>query len=103
MYTIFQSISKRVIQKGKKSSSVALSHVKNSLSTVKSMFAPWIPNEEEQLPWEHLPPEISSECDVVVIGGGVIGSSIAYWLKKKVYKDMRVVVVEKDPTVSCFQ
>lgn len=46
-----------------------------------------------------LPPE---RADIVIIGGGVIGWSIAYWLKNKnrAQDGVRVVVVEKDPTVS---
>ncbi|XP_067113856.1 FAD-dependent oxidoreductase domain-containing protein 1 [Osmerus mordax] len=44
-----------------------------------------------------LPPE---RADIVVVGGGVVGWSIAYWLKKKerLRDGVRVVVVEKDPT-----
>lgn len=39
-------------------------------------------------------------CDVLIIGGGAIGSSIAYWLKQKVHRDeFKIVVMEKDPTV----
>lgn len=47
----------------------------------------------------HLPPE---RADIVIVGGGVIGWSIAYWLKKKerIRDGVRVVVVEKDPTYS---
>ncbi|CAH1962340.1 unnamed protein product [Acanthoscelides obtectus] len=38
-------------------------------------------------------------CDVVIIGGGAMGSSIAYWLKEKTGVDgIRVVVVEEDNT-----
>ncbi|XP_015120491.1 FAD-dependent oxidoreductase domain-containing protein 1 isoform X2 [Diachasma alloeum] len=39
-----------------------------------------------------------SHVDVVVIGGGAIGSSIAYWLKKMSNGGLSVVVIEKDPT-----
>ncbi|KAF7650339.1 hypothetical protein LDENG_00127520, partial [Lucifuga dentata] len=47
----------------------------------------------------NLPPE---RADIVIVGGGVVGWSIAYWLKKKerVRGGMRVLVVEKDPTYS---
>ncbi|MGH0144625.1 UNVERIFIED_CONTAM: hypothetical protein FKN15_005323 [Acipenser sinensis] len=44
-----------------------------------------------------LPPE---RADVVIVGGGVVGWSVAYWLKKKerIRDGVRVVVVERDPT-----
>ncbi|GCB64131.1 hypothetical protein scyTo_0004549 [Scyliorhinus torazame] len=44
-----------------------------------------------------LPPE---RADIVIVGGGVIGWSTAYWLKKKeaIREGVRVVVVERDPT-----
>ncbi|XP_061104210.1 FAD-dependent oxidoreductase domain-containing protein 1 isoform X1 [Conger conger] len=46
-----------------------------------------------------LPPE---RCDILIVGGGVVGWSIAYWLKKKerIREGVRVLVVEKDPTYS---
>uniref|UniRef100_A0A3Q1EFR3 FAD-dependent oxidoreductase domain-containing protein 1 n=1 Tax=Acanthochromis polyacanthus TaxID=80966 RepID=A0A3Q1EFR3_9TELE len=45
----------------------------------------------------NLPPE---RADIVIVGGGVLGWSIAYWLKQKemVRGGVRVLVVEKDPT-----
>ncbi|XP_074417151.1 FAD-dependent oxidoreductase domain-containing protein 1 isoform X1 [Larus michahellis] len=46
------------------------------------------------------PPE---EADVVVVGGGVVGWSVAYWLKAlegRRRHGMRVLVVERDPTYS---
>lgn len=36
--------------------------------------------------------------DVVVIGGGAMGSASAYWLKER-NKNINVAVIEKDPTV----
>uniref|UniRef100_A0A669F7G1 FAD-dependent oxidoreductase domain-containing protein 1 n=1 Tax=Oreochromis niloticus TaxID=8128 RepID=A0A669F7G1_ORENI len=47
----------------------------------------------------NLPPE---RADIVIVGGGVVGWSIAYWLKQKemVRGGVRVLVVEKDPTYS---
>lgn len=46
----------------------------------------------------HLPPEHS---DVVIVGGGVLGLSVAFWLKKlqKKRDGIRVLVVERDHTV----
>lgn len=46
--------------------------------------------------------EFQSHCDIVVIGGGGVGASIAYWLKKRGGDGINVVVLEKDPTVSRF-
>ncbi|XP_017284632.1 FAD-dependent oxidoreductase domain-containing protein 1 isoform X2 [Kryptolebias marmoratus] len=45
----------------------------------------------------NIPPETS---DIVIVGGGVVGWSIAYWLKQmtKFSKGVRVLVVERDPT-----
>lgn len=44
--------------------------------------------------------QFQTHCDVLVIGGGGVGSSIAYWLKKRALHGLNVVVLEKDPTVS---
>uniref|UniRef100_A0A8C6W217 FAD-dependent oxidoreductase domain-containing protein 1 n=2 Tax=Nannospalax galili TaxID=1026970 RepID=A0A8C6W217_NANGA len=57
-------------------------------------------------PWEtqlydtsHLPPE---QSDVVIIGGGIFGLSVAFWLKKLEKKQdaIRVLVVDQDHTYS---
>ncbi|XP_028277142.1 FAD-dependent oxidoreductase domain-containing protein 1 [Parambassis ranga] len=47
----------------------------------------------------NLPPE---RTDIVIVGGGVVGWSIAYWLKQKelIRGGVQVLVVEKDPTYS---
>uniref|UniRef100_A0A3B4ZZM9 FAD-dependent oxidoreductase domain-containing protein 1 n=1 Tax=Stegastes partitus TaxID=144197 RepID=A0A3B4ZZM9_9TELE len=47
----------------------------------------------------NLPP---ARVDIVIIGGGVVGWSIAYWLKQKemIREGARILVVEKDPMYS---
>ncbi|XP_054284014.1 FAD-dependent oxidoreductase domain-containing protein 1-like isoform X1 [Macrosteles quadrilineatus] len=45
---------------------------------------------------------IPNHCDVLIVGGGVIGSSIAYWLKKRALNGLSVIVLEKDPSVINF-
>ena len=37
--------------------------------------------------------------DVVIIGGGVMGCSVAYWLAQRIYRGMKIAVIERDPTV----
>lgn len=43
--------------------------------------------------------EFQTHCDVLIIGGGGVGSSIAFWLKKRGMHGINVVVAEKDCTV----
>lgn len=43
--------------------------------------------------------EFQTFCDVLIIGGGGVGSSIAFWLKKRGMHGINVVVAEKDCTV----
>ncbi|KAK8735257.1 hypothetical protein OTU49_005588, partial [Cherax quadricarinatus] len=42
--------------------------------------------------------ECPESCDVLVVGGGAIGSSIAYHLKERARGDLSVVVIERDTT-----
>ncbi|XP_021929325.1 FAD-dependent oxidoreductase domain-containing protein 1-like isoform X3 [Zootermopsis nevadensis] len=39
-------------------------------------------------------------CDIAIIGGGAMGSSIAYWLKQRAPNAITVTVIEKDPSVN---
>lgn len=39
-------------------------------------------------------------ADIVVIGAGFIGASVAYWLKKRAGEGLSVAVIDKDFSVS---
>lgn len=85
----------------------------NDMRKIKEFF---VPKEDKYdgkpLPLDEAPQQISSKvendapdqfqthCDVLVIGGGGVGSSTAYWLKQRARNGLNVVVVEKDDTVS---
>ncbi|CAH1787517.1 unnamed protein product [Owenia fusiformis] len=43
---------------------------------------------------------IPNQSDFLIIGGGIMGSSIAYWLKQRFPKGLSVTVIERDPTYS---
>lgn len=46
---------------------------------------------------------IPNQCDILIIGGGVIGSSTAYWLKERALTGLSVIVLEKDSSVINFK
>lgn len=55
------------------------------------------PNENRPIISNSFP----THTDIVIIGGGIMGTSIAYWIKEKSgFSGVDIVVVEKDPTYS---
>jgi len=44
--------------------------------------------------------KVPTYTDVLVIGGGIVGASIAYFIKKRLRDSLEVVVLEKDMTFS---
>lgn len=46
------------------------------------------------------PEVIPKETDIVIIGGGALGMSAAYWLKQCNPEGFTVTLIERDPTVS---
>ena len=48
-------------------------------------------------------PEYYAFYDIVVIGGGAMGASAAYWLMQRgAANHLKILVVERDPTVNVF-
>ncbi|KAK8735171.1 hypothetical protein OTU49_005538, partial [Cherax quadricarinatus] len=74
--------------------------IKNYFAGIRLMFrhisglqGDPVPDQVPKLTWP-------SHCDVLVVGGGVMGSSIAYHLKERALQGLNVVVVEED---SCYK
>lgn len=81
----------------------------NDMKKVKNFFTPRIDtsvtSNKPDRGFKGENKEISDDnfqthCDVLIIGGGGVGSSIAYWLKQRARNGLNVVVVEKDSTVN---
>lgn len=43
---------------------------------------------------------VPRETDICIVGGGLVGLSVAYWLKQRNPKGFNLAVIERDPTVS---
>lgn len=69
----------------------------NTTDTSLEEEKPTTEHNDTTYPHEKL---FQTHCDVLIIGGGGVGASVAYWLKEKARNGLNVVVVERDPTVS---
>ena len=63
---------------------------------IKEQFKPYGLNATEEMD-----PIIPKQVDILIIGGGAIGMSAAYFLKHFNQRGFSVTVVERDPMV-CF-
>ena len=45
---------------------------------------------------------LEAHYDMIVIGGGAIGCSVAFWLMQRVTEGFKILVVERDPQVLNF-
>lgn len=43
--------------------------------------------------------QVPKKTDILIIGGGVVGSSVAYWIKQQNPAATSITVVERDPVV----
>lgn len=70
------------------------------MSEFKKKIECILPGKQWEEPYDtsHLPPK---QSDVVIVGGGILGLSVAFWLKKLENRRgaIRVLVVEQDHTV----
>ena len=42
---------------------------------------------------------LEAHYDMIVVGGGAIGCSVAFWLMQRVIEGFKILVVERDPQV----
>ncbi|XP_010868605.1 FAD-dependent oxidoreductase domain-containing protein 1 [Esox lucius] len=100
-HTRFFTLGLRNISTGRPVQNYFFKDLENQFKAFREKTAEAMPSSD-WTPFEinrSLPPE---RADIVIVGGGVMGWSIAYWLKQKekIREGVRVLVVERDPTYS---
>ena len=45
---------------------------------------------------------LEAQYDMIVVGGGAIGCSVAFWLMQRVIEGFKILVVERDPQVLTY-
>ena len=45
---------------------------------------------------------LEAHYDIIVVGGGAIGCSIAFWMMQRIIEGFKILVVERDPQVLTF-
>ncbi|XP_043603959.1 FAD-dependent oxidoreductase domain-containing protein 1 isoform X1 [Bombus pyrosoma] len=88
----------KIVPTKKDSNSIVSKKLKKGLASIRESLV--VKDVDDILvEWMGRPQTVPKVCDVVIIGGGIMGSSIAYWLRNRVYSDhFKVVVIERDPT-----
>ncbi|KAI9556876.1 hypothetical protein GHT06_016668 [Daphnia sinensis] len=72
--------------------------IKPHVHPIKKSFD-WLGITGRNDPKTHTNLYFPRHCDIIIIGGGIMGCSIAYWLKQRGHDNgLRVVVVEQDPS-----
>lgn len=72
--------------------------VEKPLARIQNYFRPANINKNKENNKQPEYDNFQTHCDVLVIGGGAMGSSTAFWLKTKARSGLNVVVIEKDPS-----
>lgn len=90
------------VKKIKRCSPIDAAITKRNSMFWKDFKNPVIDENREVIDWDNPNAALfPNHCDLVIIGGGAVGSSIAYWCKTMGLQGLRILVVEKDQTVCC--